>query len=75
MYLYADAQKTHYSREKAWKNQPDIPIHFQYSVVNREQRGDPCAFGTWYTGANCRILHVWEYNKFTWNTYQLEKAL
>lgn len=50
MYLYADAEKTHYSREKAWKNQPDMPIHFQYSVVNREQHGDRCAFGTWYTG-------------------------
>lgn len=32
------------------KNQPDMPIYFQYSIVNREQHEDQCAFGMWYTG-------------------------
>jgi len=32
------------------KNQPDMPICFQSSVVNREQHEDRCAFGMWYTG-------------------------
>lgn len=32
------------------KNQPDMPIYFQYSVVNTEQHEDQCAFSMWYTG-------------------------
>lgn len=32
------------------KDHPDVPIYCQYSVVNREQHEDQCAFGMWYTG-------------------------
>lgn len=32
------------------KNQPDMPIYFQYRVVNGEQHEDRSAFGTQYTG-------------------------
>lgn len=33
------------------KNQPDMPIYFQYHVVNGEQHEDQFAFGMRYTGS------------------------
>lgn len=51
MDLYTNAEETHYSREKAGKNQPAMPMYFQHNVVNRQQHEDRCVFGMWYTGS------------------------